>query len=109
MFRTAKNNKKSLLLCPIARVADIIGDSYVVLIIRDLLGGTKHFGDLETSIQGMSSRTLTKKLKILEQQNFITRKKITGKPSRVEYSLTKKGKGLHTIVEEARKYGEKYL
>ncbi|NUM25064.1 MAG: helix-turn-helix transcriptional regulator [Candidatus Buchananbacteria bacterium] len=109
MFRTAKKSKKNLLACPIARVADIIGDSYVVLIIRDLLGGTKHFGDFEHSLKGISSRTLTKKLQLLEQQSFITRKKISGKPPRVEYSLTKKGKGLHKIIEEVRKYGKKFL
>ena len=109
MFRTTQKSKKNLLLCPIARVADIIGDSYVVLIIRDLLESEKHFGDLKSSIKGISSRTLTNKLKLLEQQKFIVRKKIPGKPHYIEYSLTKKGKGLHKIIEEARKYGEKFL
>jgi DNA-binding HxlR family transcriptional regulator len=96
-------------VCPIAKVVDFIGDHWTMLIIRDLLTGPKRFGDLETSLAGVSSRTLVKKLECLSENKFITRKSFRETPPRVEYSLTKKGAGLHGIAEAMRKYGEKHL
>ncbi len=109
MFRGFRQKEKNCKSCPIARVADVVGDSWSILIIRDLLSGTKRFGDLESSLVGISSRTLTKKLLFLEEEKIISREEFQEKPPRVQYSLTKKGKELHTIVEAMRKYGQKYL
>ena len=108
MFRTESQTKK-LCICPIGKVAHIIGDSTALIIVRDLFDSPKRFGDLVTSLSGVSTRTLTKKLKILEESGMITRTVISKKPPHVEYSLTKKGQGLKPIEEAMRKYGEKYL
>ncbi len=109
MFRTEEQKKKLCSGCPIARVANIMGDSNTMLIIRDLLGGPKRFGGLETSLSGVSSRTLTKKLVELVLNGIVKRKEFKEKPPRVLYSLTKKGLGLHGIAKAMMKYGEKYL
>ncbi len=104
-----KGSKKTKNVCPIAKVADLIGDHWTILLIRDLLVGPKRFGDLESSLDGISSRTLCKKLERLEENRFIIRKSFRETPPRVEYSLTKKGKALHNISLAMKKYGEKYL
>lgn len=108
MFRTDTQTKKHS-TCPIGRVAHIIGDTNALLIIRDLFAGAKCFGEIETSLAGVSTRTITKKLRLLEEQGIIERNVVSKKPPRVEYSLTKKGQGLSPIEKAMRVYGEKYL
>lgn len=108
MFRT-KKQQKTLGTCPIARTADMIGDSAILVIIRDLLSGPKRFSDLEVSLAGVSTKTLTSKLKVLEACDIVERKVFKEKPPRVEYALTKKGKELRVITEALRKYGETHL
>ncbi len=109
MFRTKEQEKELCDTCPIAKVANLIGDTWSLLIIRDLEKGTRRFGELETSLAGVSSRTLTKKLQFLEAHKIIERKEYSEKPPRVEYSLTPNGKKFHEIIEAMRAYGEKYL
>ena len=94
--------------CPIARTANIIGDTWSLMIIRDLFSGPKRFGELATSLEGVSSRTLTNKLKFLEKHTIITRTEYAEKPPRVEYSLTKKGTELSAIIENLRRFGTTY-
>jgi DNA-binding HxlR family transcriptional regulator len=96
-------------ICPIAHVAALLGDPCTLLIIRDLLTGTKRFKELEESLSPMSSRTISNKLKILEQHALIVRTAFKEKPPRVEYALTKEGKKLNTLIEDMRTYGKKYL
>lgn len=95
--------------CPIAQVADIVGDYCTVLIIRDLVGGAKRFGELERSLAGVSTRTLVKKLKILEGHGMVRREEFRERPPRVEYSLTGKGRQLSSITKAMKAYGERYL
>jgi DNA-binding HxlR family transcriptional regulator len=109
MLRTKKQEKAICKDCPIAKTANLVGDSCTLVIVRDLLSGPKRFGELEKSLQGVSTRTLTKKLGILVAENLIDRKEYIGKPPHVEYSLTKKGEGLHDLTEAMRVYGEKHL
>lgn len=109
MLRTKKQIKNICKECPLAKTANIIGDTFTLLIIRDLLSKPKRFGELERSLSGVSSRTITKKLKILENIGFIKRFKFLEKPPRVEYSLTNKGKDLNKIIETMKKFGERYL
>ena len=106
MFRTVKQRKKLCAECPIAKVADIIGDPCTLIVVRELLGGPKRFGNLESSLGGISSRTLTKKLGELQDNGIVRQKKLK---THTEYMLTKKGLGLHGIEAAMRKYGEKYL
>ena len=100
MLRTTKQRKTLCPPCPVARVADMVGDSASLLIIRDLLEGPKRFGELTASL-GMSTRTLTLKLRQLKRCGFISTGKI--------YALTSKGKALRSVLTAMRRYGEKYL
>lgn len=109
MLRTSKQQKKLCHSCPTAKTANLIGDSCILLIIRDLLTGPKHFGDLVTSLTGISTRTITNKLSLLEEKKIIHREEIHGRPPRVIYSLTDKGTELQAIIDAMSDYGKKYL
>lgn len=108
MLRTKAQEDILCKTCPLAKTANLVGDSCVLLIVRDLLSGPKRFSALETSLLGISTRTLTKKLKLLEEKGIV--KKISKKESlHAEYTLTKKGLGLNDITTAMRAYGKKYL
>lgn len=109
MFRTKAQQKKICTNCPIAKASDLVGDSVVLIIIRELLTGSKRFGEIHEVLGGVSTRTLTEKLKILEENKLILRLEFKQKPPHVEYSLTVKGKGLKKVVHALSDYGEKYL
>lgn len=96
-------------ICPVARVAGLLGDPCTLLIVRDLLTGEKRFKELEESLSPISSRTITNKLKTLQEMAIITRSEYKEKPPRVEYTLTKEGKKLDRLIQEMRGYGKKYL
>lgn len=96
-------------LCPVARVAALLGDPCTLLIVRDLLTGKKRFKEIESSLAPISSRTITNKLKTLEEMNILTRTEFRERPPRVEYALTKEGKKLSGLIKEMRGYGNKYL
>lgn len=106
MLKTDAQRTEICSSCPIALVADLVGDSCVLLIIRDLLKAPRRFGDFMESLNGISSRTITKKLKYLEEHGIIARTLFNERPPRVEYSLTKKGKGLKTLIKEMERYGK---
>lgn len=109
MLRTKKQEKNLCTSCPLAKTANLMGDTFTLLIIRDLLSQPKRFGELVDSLDGVSSRTITKKLQFLEEKGLIKRHAFSERPPRVEYSLTKNGKALNKIIETMRTYGEKYL
>ncbi|HET8581205.1 MAG TPA: helix-turn-helix domain-containing protein [Candidatus Paceibacterota bacterium] len=109
MFRTKAQQRAHCGTCPVARVADLVGDSWSILILRDLLEGPRRFGDLEESLHGISSRTLAKKLKSLEEHKMITRTEHREKPPRVEYELTDAGHAFHSIIDAMRAFGSQYL
>lgn len=109
MFRTTSQKKKLCTNCPIAKTADLVGDSVVLIIVRELIAGPKRFGDLIDILEGVSTRTLTQRLKKLEQDKVILRTEFIGKPPHVEYSLTAKGKGLKKIVDALCQYGKDFL
>lgn len=94
--------------CSVGKVAELVGDHCSLLIVRDLLEGPKRFGELEASLRS-SSRTLAKKLKLLERERMVIRKETEDEPSCVRYALTKKGAALGPVVEAMRAYGARYL
>jgi DNA-binding HxlR family transcriptional regulator len=96
-------------VCPVARTAKIIGGKWTLLIIRDLAPGVKRFNQLERSLRGISPRTLSERLRSLEEQGIITRQTFAEVPPRVEYSLTEKGRDLVEVVECMRCYGKQWL
>ena len=102
-----KNSKKNLPPCPVAVLLQLIGNKWKVLIIRDLLSGTKRFGELKKSV-GCSQKVLTSNLKEMESNKLLTRKVFAEVPPRVEYTLTKVGESLRPVLAEMAAWGEKY-
>ena len=109
MISKSKKSGAETAICPVAKVAEHLGDSCTLLIVRDLMTGAKRFGELEKSLSPVSSRTLVKKLKALESEGMIVRREFDQHPPRVEYSLTRKGSAFHDVVDAMRAYGKKYL
>jgi DNA-binding HxlR family transcriptional regulator len=109
MLRTKRQVKSICTECPLAKTANLLGDTFTLLIIRDLLSKPKRFGELEKSLNGVSSRTITIKLRLLEAKGIVKRIEFSEKPPRVEYLLTNNGKKLSDIMDSMRKYGKKFL
>lgn len=95
--------------CPVAKVAELLGDTCSLLIVRDLLKGSKRFKNIEDSLSPISTRTITKKLKLLEERKIITRTTYRERHPRVEYSLTKEGRHLKTLINNMKIFGESFL
>ncbi|MFJ7914142.1 MULTISPECIES: winged helix-turn-helix transcriptional regulator [unclassified Lysinibacillus] len=92
--------------CPIAKTLDVIGTKWTFLIIRDLLiEGTMRFSDLLKSMNGISPKTLSLRLKTLEDHGILNKKVFPEVPPRVEYTLTEKGKQLEGIFIELKRFG----
>lgn len=96
-------------VCPVARTAEIISGKWTLLIIRDLASGVKRFNQLERSLHGISPKTLSERLRSLEEDGIINRQTFAEVPPRVEYSLTLKGRDLVHVIESMRSYGKRWL
>ncbi len=94
-------------VCPVARAAALAGDLYVLLIVRDLADRPKRFGELTESL-GVTARTLTIRLRLLEAEQILERVAYPEIPPRVEYHLTAKGRDLLPVVDALRQFGEKW-
>jgi DNA-binding HxlR family transcriptional regulator len=95
--------------CPVCRTADIICGKWTLLLIRDLAEGHSRFCELERSLTGISPRTLSLRLRALEEEAIVERHTFGEVPPRVEYALTAKGVALLPIIEDMRSYGEHWL
>jgi DNA-binding HxlR family transcriptional regulator len=95
--------------CPVCATADIICGKWTILVIRDLADGNARFCELERSLLGISPRTLSLRLKALEEQGIVARRTFPEVPPRVEYSLTAKGRALAPLIEDMRRYGREWL
>ena len=89
-------------------VFSLIGDKWKVLILRDLMQGTKRFGELKKSVGNVSQKVLTAQLRAMEESGLVNRKVYAEVPPRVEYSLTELGKSLKPILDSMRAWGEAY-
>lgn len=98
----------ALPLCPVETTLTLIGSKWKVLILRDLLGGTKRFGELKKSIGGVSQKVLTAQLRDMEASGLLTRRVYAEVPPRVEYTLTDLGQSLRPILEAMSSWGEEY-
>ena len=96
-------------VCPIARTAEIISGKWTLLIIRDLASGVKRFNQLERSLHGISPKTLSERLRSLEEEGIITRQTFAEVPPRAEYSLTEKVRDLVDVIKSLRSYGKRWL
>jgi DNA-binding HxlR family transcriptional regulator len=95
--------------CPVCRTADIVCGKWTLLVIRDLAEGRSRFCELERSLEGISPRTLSLRLRALEEEGILVRRTFPEVPPRVEYALTEKGRALVPIVESMRTYGREWL
>ncbi|MEL7650112.1 MAG: helix-turn-helix domain-containing protein [Sedimentibacter sp.] len=99
---------KELPLCPVETTLFIIGDKWKILILRDLIDGTKRFGELKKSIGSISQKILTQQLRDMEEDGLVNRKAYAEIPPRVEYSLTETGESLKPILDSMFLWGEQY-
>lgn len=99
---------KELPACPVETTLTLIGDKWKVLILRDLLMGTKRFGELKKSIGNVSQKVLTAQLRAMEENGLLTRTVYAEVPPRVEYTLTDLGKSLKPILDAMWNWGEEY-
>ena len=95
--------------CPVCRTADVISGKWTLLVIRDLAAGSSRFCELERSLEGISPRTLSLRLRALEEQGIIERHTFPEVPPRVEYALTEKGEALVPLIDDMRRYGKRWL
>ncbi len=96
-------------ICPVCRTADIVCGKWTLLVIRDLADGRSRFCELERSLEGISPRTLSLRLRALEEEGIVDRHTFPEVPPRVDYSLTEKGRALIPIIEDMRAYGRAWL
>jgi DNA-binding HxlR family transcriptional regulator len=95
--------------CAVAACAEIIGAKWTALLVHDLSEGPRRFSELEHSCAGISPRTLSERLRALEDEELVSRRSYAESPPRVEYQLTEKGAALLPIIEEMRRFGHSYL
>ena len=100
--------KKDLPACPVELTLLLISNKWKVLIIRDLLDGTKRFSELKKSINNISQKVLTSNLREMEENNLLIRKVYPEVPPRVEYTLTDIGYSLKTLLDDMDKWGTWY-
>lgn len=104
----SNNKSKELPACPVETTLTLIGDKWKVLILRDLMPGTKRFGELKKSIGSVSQKVLTAQLRDMEQSGLVNRKAYAEVPPRVEYSLTELGRSLEPVLNAMWSWGEGY-
>ena len=100
--------KKDLPACSVELTLLLISNKWKVLIIRDLLDGTKRFSELKKSINNISQKVLTSNLREMEENNLLIRKVYPEVPPRVEYTLTDIGYSLKTLLDDMDKWGTWY-
>ena len=99
---------KTLTNCPVEYTASIISNKWKIIILRDLITGTKRYSELSKSVVGISAKVLTENLRDLESDGIVSRKVYPVVPPKVEYSLTEKGKDLKDVLDCMRIFGNKY-
>ena len=95
--------------CSVAACAEIIGSKWTALLVHDLSEGPRRFSELRSSCPGISPRTLSERLRMLEHESIVVRRRYAESPPRVEYELTDKGGALLPIISEMRRFGHRWL
>jgi DNA-binding HxlR family transcriptional regulator len=95
--------------CAVACTADIIGAKWTALVVHDLSEGPRRFSDLERALPGISPRTLSERLRVLEHDGILVRTSYAESPPRVEYELSPKGQALLPVLEAMRQFGHEWL
>ena len=107
-YNMEKEILKELPACPVETTLTLISDKWKVLILRDLMPGTKRFGELKKSIGHVTQKVLTAQLRQMEESGLLTRKVYAEVPPRVEYTLTELGYSLKPVLDAMRAWGEGY-
>ena len=107
-MEASMNEIKELPACPVETTLSLIGDKWKELILRDLITGTKRFGELKKSIGTVSQKVLTAQLRNMEENGLVHREVYAEVPPRVEYSLTELGQSLKPILDALQNWGEEY-
>ncbi len=100
--------EKQVFACPVETTLSLMGDRWKVLILRDLLTGTKRFGELKKSIGAISQKVLTANLRTMEEKGLLTRKVYAQVPPKVEYTLTETGYSLQLVLDAMMEWGKAY-
>ena len=95
--------------CSVAACAEIVGAKWTAILVHDLSEGARRFSELEHSCDGISPRTLSERLRALEQEGIVVRRSYPESPPRVEYQLTEKGVALLPIIDAMREFGRDWL
>jgi DNA-binding HxlR family transcriptional regulator len=95
--------------CPVCATAEVVCGKWTLLLIRDLAEGSSRFCELERSLEGISPRTLSLRLRALEEEGIVERHTYPEVPPRVEYALTEKGEALVPLIDDMRSYGTRWL
>ena len=95
--------------CPVCATAEVVCGKWTLLLIRDLAAGSSRFCELERSLEGISPRTLSLRLRALEEEGIVERHTYPEVPPRVEYALTQKGEALVPLIDDMRRYGTRWL
>jgi DNA-binding HxlR family transcriptional regulator len=96
-------------VCSVAACAEVLGGKWTALLVHDLSEGPRRFSELEHACQGISPRTLSERLRMLEADGIVLRRSYAESPPRVEYELTDKGEALLPIIREMRRFGHDWL
>ena len=96
-------------ICPVLATAQIVAGKWTLLMLRDLAERPRRFSELQRSLVGISPRTLSIRLRALEEEGIVERREFAEMPPRVEYRLTRKGADLAPIVDAMRDYGARWL
>jgi DNA-binding HxlR family transcriptional regulator len=99
---------RELPACPVETTLLMIGEKWKVLILRELLTGTKRFSEIKAAVSGVSQKVLTQKLREMESDGLLTREVFPEVPPRVEYTLTDLGETLRPILDSMRDWGAEY-
>lgn len=102
------DSKKELPKCPVEITLTLIANRWKVLVLRDLMDGTRRFGELKKSVTGISQKVLTSTLREMESSGLLTRKVYAEIPPRVEYTLTETGYSLKPVLNAMWKWGSEY-
>jgi len=95
--------------CPVCATAELVCAKWTILLVRDLANGRSRFCELERSLAGISPRTLSLRLRALEEHGIVERRTLPEVPPRVEYALTSKGLALLPIIDDMRRFGTEWL
>ena len=101
--------KEELPFCPVATTVDLIGNKWKLLIMRELLTGTKRFNEIHRLVGGISQKVLTENLRKMESDGIVKREVFPEVPPRVEYSLTDLGDSLRPVINSMSDWGTDYI